>query len=495
MARTIVIVDKIKDWNSFYPVEELMTAHQYLTHWSESPTSSDDEKIKIKVINLCRSYKYLSTGYYASLLAEARGHTVTPSVKTINDLSRSFMYQVQTEDIDLSLQRSLKNFDINQTHEFNFYFGKSENFEFSELGKLLFEVFQVPILSIEVDFEKKWKISSLKTVGINSLEDKQEDVFANALDEYSNKIWRKPKTKKKYRYDMAILCNPNDPLPPSDKKALSNFIRVGKEFDVQVELIEKKDYNRIAEFDALFIRETTSISNHTYKFAKKAESEGVVCLDDSMSILRCTNKIYMHNVMERNNINSPKTFVVSAHQKDELEKIVQELGYPFIIKIPDGSFSKGVFKVKTKEELAKVTEEIFKKTALILIQEYFYTDFDWRIGVLNGKPLFACKYFMTKGHWQIYNHEHNNKKGYDVGRFETLPISKVPKYVISTAVKIAHQVGDSLYGVDIKEKDGKAYVIEVNDNPNIDSDVEDLILGDDLYGRIILDFIRRIEEK
>lgn len=492
MANTFVIVDKIKDWKSFFPAEKLLTSHEYLSLWDD-PKTEGQEKSKVKVINLCRSYKYLSTGYYTSLLAEARGHTVIPSVKTINDLSRSFLYLLQSEDIDHTLQKTFRNKETNKEYSFNIYFGKADHPEYSELAKYIFEKLSIPILSVTVEFDKEWKILSVKSPAFNSLSPTDEDNFASSLDEYSSKIWRKPKSKKKYRYDLAILHNPDDKMPPSDKKALQNFIKAGKECDVLVELIEKKDFSRIAEFDALFIRETTSISNHTFKFAKKAESEGVICLDDSMSILRCTNKIYMHNVMERNNIPSPKTYVVSSLQKELLKEIPEKLGFPFIIKIPDGSFSKGVFKVKNQEDYEKYQEEIFKKTALILIQEYFYTDFDWRIGVLNGKPLFACKYYMTKGHWQIYNHEHKNKRGYDVGNFESLPISKVPKYVISTALKMAHQVGDSLYGVDIKERDGKAYVIEINDNPNIDSDVEDLILGDDLYIKIIQDFVNRIE--
>jgi len=492
VANTFVIVDKIKDWKSFFPAEKLLTSHEYLSLWND-PQSEVLDKNKIKVINLCRSYKYLSTGYYTSLLAEARGHTVIPSVKTINDLSRSFLYLLQTEEIDSSLQKAFRGKDPSKEYVFTSYFGKADSVEYIEVAKYVFEKLTIPILVVTVEFDKIWKIISVKSPGFNTLTEKEEDYFAQALDEYSTKIWRKPKSKRKYRYDLAILHNPDEKLPPSDKKALQNFIKAGKECDVLVELIEKKDFSRIAEFDALFIRETTSINNHTFKFAKKAESEGVICLDDSMSILRCTNKIYMHNIMERNNIPSPKTYVVSSLQKELLKEIPEKLGFPFIIKIPDGSFSKGVFKVKNYEEYEKYQEEIFKKTALILIQEYFYTDFDWRIGVLNGKPLFACKYYMTKGHWQIYNHEKQNKKGYDVGQFESFPISRVPKYVINTALKMAHQVGDSLYGVDIKERDGKAYVIEINDNPNIDSEVEDLILGDDLYIKIIQDFVNRIE--
>jgi glutathione synthase/RimK-type ligase-like ATP-grasp enzyme len=151
--------------------------------------------------------------------------------------------------------------------------------------------------------------------------------------------------------------------------------------------------------------------------------------------------------------------------------------------------------VKTYEELKKITEDLFKKTALLLAQEYFYTDFDWRIGVLNERPIYACKYYMTKGHWQIYNHDKKMTKGIQSGNSETFPISKVPKHVISTALKMSNLIGDSLYGVDIKERDKKAYVIEVNDNPNIDVNVEDAISGMDLYYNIMYEFVRRIEAK
>ncbi len=136
------------------------------------------------------------------------------------------------------------------------------------------------------------------------------------------------KAKKKFRYDLAILHNPHDPLPPSDKKALSNFIKAGKELDVQVELVEKKDYARLAEYDALFIRETTALNHHTYRFAKKAESEGLVVIDDSMSILRCTNKIYMHNLMHSNKIHAPKTVIISKDNSEQLKTVAKEIGFP-----------------------------------------------------------------------------------------------------------------------------------------------------------------------
>ena len=56
-----------------------------------------------------------------------------------------------------------------------------------------------------------------------------------------------------------------------------------------------------------------------------------------------------------------------------------------------------------------------------------------------------------------------------------------------------HDIGNGLYGVDLKELKGRCSIIEVNDNPSIDSGVEDEMLRDYLYERIIEVFEKRIE--
>ena len=78
--------------------------------------------------------------------------------------------------------------------------------------------------------------------------------------------------------------------------------------------------------------------------------------------------------------------------------------FPLVLKIPDGSFSRGVVKVEDPDQLRVHAATLFEKSALILAQEFLYTDFDWRIGILNRRPIFACQYFMSKNHWQIYKH-------------------------------------------------------------------------------------------
>jgi glutathione synthase/RimK-type ligase-like ATP-grasp enzyme len=144
-------------------------------------------------------------------------------------------------------------------------------------------------------------------------------------------------------------------------------------------------------------------------------------------------------------------------------------------------------------ELQTRLHEFFQDSGLVIAQQFMRTDFDWRIGVLDGRALFACKYHMARGHWQIAKHgEHAGQKP-RFGKCETLPVETAPRKAVAAAVKAAGLIGEGLYGVDLKELDGQFYVIEVNDNPNLDSGVEDAILRDELYRRIMQSFVRRIE--
>ncbi|MFA5494854.1 MAG: RimK family protein [Porticoccaceae bacterium] len=496
MTQTLLIVDDMADWESYYPSEHVMLFADYLE--GTQPGSHE----RTRVINLCRSFKYLSDGYYCSLLAEARGHHVIPSVKVLNDLGRRSLYQIQLEDISTALSNTLKSQPPSGEIEILTYFGTSAQPEYRELARRLFDLFPCPILAVTLRFRKQWQIVSLRPRSHARLGDSEETEFANALNDYSHKIWRKSKARKVYQYDMAMLVNAEEAMPPSDAKALKKFIKAGAELGIDVEIIGPRDYPRISEYDSLFIRETTAIDHHTYRFAKKAEAEGLVVIDDSNSILRCTNKIYLADLFRKARVPAPRTRILrrgnlanpkgqQAHTQ-QLDEVEAEFGYPIVIKIPDGAFSRGVVKVANRQELEEKTRELFHKTALLLAQEFLYTDFDWRIGVFNNKAIYACRYYMVKNHWQIYRHGGSKV---DSGGFDTLPTFEVPKGVLDAALAATRPVGNGLYGVDVKERNGKGFVIEVNDNPNIDRGVEDRYLGDELYHLIMAEFLRRMRAR
>lgn len=164
-----------------------------------------------------------------------------------------------------------------------------------------------------------------------------------------------------------------------------------------------------------------------------------------------------------------------------------------MLKIPDGSFSRGVFKAENADQYRSITEKLFRESDLILAQEYLYTEFDWRIGVLNRQPIFACQYYMSGSHWQIV--KHGSKGGFTEGGYQSWRIEDVPPAVIATALQAANLIGDGFYGVDIKQNDDGLYVIEVNDNPNLETGVEDAAEGDELYRTILGEFVRRLDTR
>ncbi len=441
------------------------------------------------VINLAPNYRYLSTGYYCSLLAEARGQRIIPSVRTIEDLSRKAIYGIATRGLSEHLSRLMREQAGEHRLVFHSYFGFSPLAGFGELCRQLFERFPAPILRIELRNHDGWRIGRLALVPFARLPLAERDDFLEGFRRFVGRRWRRsPRTANRYRYDLAVLHNPEEKLPPSDRRALARLTRVGRRMKVNVELITRRDYPRVAEYDALFIRETTAINHHTFAFSTRAWDEGIPVVDDPDSILRCTNKVYLAELLAKHRIAHPRTVIVN---RETLADAGRTLGFPVVLKMPDGSFSRGVFKADDAPALAAIGKKLLADSELVLAQEFLYTPFDWRIGVLAGEPLYACKYFMARKHWQIYDHSGNRTRE---GGWETVALEAAPQEVIATARRTARLIGDGLYGVDIKELSGRAAVIEINDNPNLDADVEDAVLGDRLYEKLLAEFIRRIEQ-
>lgn len=483
MSNTIIVVENPADWHPSFPDQRIVTAKDYLSG------NEFQAQRGLKIINLCRSYSYLSVGYYCSLLAEARRHRIIPSVRTISQLSRKSLYSMDATALDELVHKRLKR-SVREQFEIFLYFGQCADDRFDDIGRQIFEMFPCPLLYIEFKKDRQWSISRIRAVFLNQLKPVQHEQFAQAMDAYPNRRWRTRRTPASARYDLAILYNREDPLPPSSMKALRKFERVGKSLGFGIDIIEKKDYARLAEYDALFIRETTRLDHYTYRFARKAESEGMVVMDDPNSILKCTNKVYLAELLRANRIPRPKTVIL---QKGVTESVNDAIAYPIVLKIPDGSFSRGVYKAKDATEFKPIVDKLFKESDLILAQEYVYTAFDWRIGILNRRPIFACQYFMSKDHWQIVNHKSGGR--FDEGGFKTFRIEDAPAEVVDTALKAANLIGDGLYGVDVKQNERGLYVIEVNDNPNIDAGVEDQVLDEDLYRTILLEFAARLDRK
>jgi glutathione synthase/RimK-type ligase-like ATP-grasp enzyme len=302
---------------------------------------------------------------------------------------------------------------------------------------------------------------------------------------------RRPRKRPAPRFDLAILHDPDNPESPSNARALQLFEKAAAEVGLQVEYLTRSDLGRLPEFDALFIRDTTFANHYTYRFSRRASAEGLVVIDDPDSILKCNNKVYLAELLTRHNLPAPRTLMV---HHDNVDQIIPNLGLPCVLKQPDSSFSLGVAKVESEQELLAKVGELMQKSELIVAQEFLPTEFDWRVGILDRRPLFVCKYFMAAGHWQIIRHAEGHR-GYAEGPVRAVAVAEAPDEVVKIALKAANLIGDGLYGVDVKQVGSRCCIIEVNDNPNIDAGNEDGVLKDALYREIMGSFVRRIETR
>lgn len=481
------------------------------------------------VVNLCRSYAYLSKGYYVSLLAEARNQPVLPTPGMIEDISSPFTYlhalrQAGVETIDFKVvkgRRVLPRLIVptrdrpgeeggtredwvtrasdssgvryepvpGEAVEVTTIFGRTLDRRFRKHGAAVFRVYPFPLLGIRLyREEERWNVGQLVPRFYNELSPAETELLLAELREGDfARVDTVPDRPVPDR--LAVLMSDDESYSPSDDLTLGCLRKAGARQGLQVERIGRQDLTRLGDYDALFIRTVTGLDHYSFAFAQKAESLGIPVIDRPESTMRCSNKVYLHELFARNRIRTPRTLSISG--KSPIEEI-EALGYPVIVKQPDGTSSAAVKKASDRQELEKITGEMFQRSPLLIVQEFTPTDFDWRIGILDGEPLFACRYFMVKGHWQVAARAPSGRARY--GRVDAVSIESVPPPVIALALEAASLIGDGLFGVDVKEAPTGPAVIEVNDNPDLWVREEDAVEGERLYSRIIQAFRRRIQQ-
>jgi glutathione synthase/RimK-type ligase-like ATP-grasp enzyme len=417
---------------------------------------------------------------------------VVPTVETMLELREHKLYEHALPELEDELNRCARRADFQPDAELKLLvcFGIARDQRFESFGRLLFDWFRCPALEVIIDPGDWLSIDRIRPRNITRLANGEGEFFRESLHNHTKRDWRDPKARTLAKYDLAVLYDANEKMAPSSPASIKHFARIAEKHSVDVEPITKRQLAELAEFDGLFIRETTSIDNHTYRFARRAWQEGMPVIDDPISMIRCTNKVFLMELLGQNQVPTPPTVIVT--EDTDLAKPIDELGLPLVVKIPDGSFSRGVHKIESLPGFKRVCDELFEETDLLLAQKFLPTEFDWRVGVLAGEPLFVCQYRMARGHWQIVKHRADGSSR--EGGFKTFDIDQAPPALIDIAVRAARPIGDGFYGVDVKQTDKGFVVMEVNDNPNLEHGIEDVVGRDEIWVRLLKWFIERFEQ-
>lgn len=482
--KVLFVVDRTQQWPFEIAGAGVATARAYLTD------PAYGSAIQPQVVNLCRADRYQGRGYYVSLLAEARGHRPLPDVKTMEDLQVEAQMKMLASRLDELAATSIQH-DATDRFEIDAYFGRDPAQLHAELARQLFAIVEAPL--IRAHFKRgngAWKLDQVAAIAASEIPPQHRAFLVTVATEFvAGDSAIRPEGVRGETPRIAILRDPGEEDRPSNDEALRQFVAAAPVVGLAAEIIGPEDIERLPEFDGLFIRASTNVGHYTYEFSRRAESLGLVVIDDPDSILKCTNKVYLNELMQRHKIPTPKTMML---HRGNLDQVVPTLGLPCIVKQPDGGFGLGVVKIESEEQLASEAHRLLAASELLVAQEWLPTEFDWRVCVFDRRPLFVCKYFMAPGHWQIIKHDEG---GSAEGDTLALSVGEAPEGVVGTAVRAANLIGAGLYGVDLKQVGEQCYLIEINDNPNVDAGNEDQVLKDALYREIMGVFARRIAQK
>jgi glutathione synthase/RimK-type ligase-like ATP-grasp enzyme len=481
--KVLFVVDRAWQWPFEIAGADVASARTYLT----DPAYSSG--IRPQVVNLCRADRYQGRGYYVSLLAEARGHRPLPDVKTIEDLQVGTQRKMLAEKLADLAGSSIRH-DATDRFEIDAYFGRDPAEQHPEIAQQLFAAARAPLIRAHFKRENgAWRLDKVAAIGVSEIPPQHRAFLLTAATQFvAGDQAARTETDRSGTPKIAILCDPQEQDRPSNDEALRKFVAAAPKVGLTAEIIGPQDIERLPQFDGLFIRTTTNVGQYTYEFSRRAQSLGIVVIDDPDSILRCTNKVYLNELMQRHKIPTPKTMVV---HRGNLGEVVPALKLPCILKQPDGGFGLGVVKIEHEEQLAGKANRLLESSELLVAQEWLPTEFDWRVCVFDRRPLFVCKYFMAPGHWQIVQHGEQTREGKTLA----LSVGEAPEIVVSTAMRAANLIGSGLYGVDLKQVGDKCLLIEINDNPNVDAGNEDQVLKGALYREVMGVFARRIAEQ
>lgn len=262
------------------------------------------------------------------------------------------------------------------------------------------------------------------------------------------------------------------------------FAQVTQRLGHRVDWLFRPDIYKIPEYDALFIRSLTDPLNASYVAARTADLHGLRVIDDPDSIIACCDKVNMYRRLLCAGVPIPDTVFLGPSEltADRGADLLRELGSPLVLKAPSSSFSMYVERVTEPSAFVRVSRRFLRRADLVVAQRFVQSVFDWRVGVLGGDPLFVCRYVIPKRRWKVLSYTESGRMIY--GAVQSVPLSLAAPRLLDVAVQAAATVGRGLYGVDLKQIGDDYVVLEVNDNPTIAANEED-VNAPQVYERVI----------
>ena len=198
--------------------------------------------------------------------------------------------------------------------------------------------------------------------------------------------------------------------------------------------------------------------------AERLEAQGIKLFNSSSAINLCDNKALMYQELAKNNIRIPRTFIapktfegLNYKNRDFLDKVTNEIGWPIVIKEAYGSFGEQVYLAHNLDEANTIIDKIGYKD--FLMQEFIVSSKgrDVRINVV-GNQVVASMVRENKNDFRSNISSGGSGTSYQPNQD-----------FIDLAVKASKALGLDFAGVDVMFGDNGPIICEVNSNPQFAS--------------------------
>ncbi len=269
-----------------------------------------------------------------------------------------------------------------------------------------------------------------------------------------------------------------------EMEALLRFGQAAQKLGHRLDVLFRPDMFKIPTYNAIFIRALTDPLNTSYIASRLAQMHGLRVIDDPHSIVVCCDKVNMYGRLQMAGVPMPETIALRPSEVtfDRGEELLAALGSPLVLKAPNSSFSMHVERVAGPDAFVSVGKRFLRRADRLIVQRFIHSDFDWRVGILAGEVLYACRYLIPRKQWKILTYTDGGRV--ISGRVQGVPLGKVDPLLLETALQATCAIGHGFYGVDLKQVDDGYSVIEVNDNPTIAQGDEDQNAAG-IYERVI----------
>jgi len=209
--------------------------------------------------------------------------------------------------------------------------------------------------------------------------------------------------------------------------------------------------------DFLIPRLGSNTSYFALALIRQLENLGVRVFNTSRAIEGVKDKLYMHQVLAKNGLPTPKSMVLKYPLNIDLVR--QEIGFPIIVKNITGTEGQGIYLCPTESEFLDLAELIYShnRQAQVLLQHFMHSSKgqDLRVFVVGGKVLGTMRRFSDTSF----------KANFSRGGGQVSPFELTPQ-IEYLALETARLANLEIAGIDLlfDHKDGFT-ICEANSSP------------------------------